>query len=129
MYIIPEIKSFKEGQKREISGCKFVFDEGIDERIVKLCEKLPTGDTEVSFDIGNGEGEGYKILFGDSIKIVAPSAKGAFYGVQTLRQIVKNGYYDVEEIEDAPDFEARGFYYDITRGRVQTLDRLRACLP
>ena len=125
MYLIPEVKSKINVEKKVITGCKFVFPEGIDKRIVKLCDKVPNGDVKVSFDIKNVDGEGYKILFDDDIKIVADSAKGAFYAVQTLRQIIKNGYCDVKEIEDKPDFGARGFYYDITRGRVPTLERMK----
>ncbi len=126
MYLIPEVKSAKAGQRKELKGCTFSFPQGIDERIKRLCEKVPQGDMIVTFEIGNGIGEEYKITFSDKIEIKASSSKGAFYAVQTLRQIIKNGYYDVEEIEDAPDFENRGFYYDITRGRVHTLDTLKA---
>ena len=125
MYLIPEVKTIKAGEKRQITGCKFVFPENVDERIVKLCQRVPNGDIVVSFEIANGNGEGYKIIFEDEVKIIAESSKGAFYAVQTLRQIIKNGYCDAKEIEDKPDFEARGFYYDITRGRVATLETLK----
>ena len=126
MYLIPEVKSFKKGDKREILGYSFAFPNNLDSRVKALCERLPKGDSKVVFELGNGDSEAYKIVFDDEIKIIADSARGAFYAVQTLRQIAKNGYCDMLEIEDEPDFPNRGFYYDITRGRVPTLERLKA---
>ncbi len=125
MYLIPEVKTIKSAEKRELKGCTFSFPASIDKRVVNLCNKVPQGDMMVTFEIGDGIGEEYKIKFADKITITASSSKGAFYAVQTLRQIIKNGYCDADEIEDAPDFDARGFYYDITRGRVPTLERLK----
>lgn len=125
MNIIPSVKEIKTGEKVAINGCKFNFPEDIDIRIVKLCKKVPAGDTIVNFEITENNKEEYKILFDEEIKIVAESSKAAFYAIQTLRQIIKNGYCDAKEIDDKPDFEARGFYYDITRGRVATLETLK----
>ena len=124
MYLIPEVKELKQGEKKIIDGCVFSFPENIDKRVIKLCQKLPSGKTEVTFDLQNGDSEEYKIEFSDKIKITA-SSRGAFYAVQTLRQIVKIGYCDATEIVDKPDFKDRGFYYDITRGRVPTLETLK----
>ncbi len=125
MYIIPSVKNIENGEKIVINGCKFEFPTDIDNRIVKLCEKVPVGEKVVTFDIDGKDSEEYKIIFGDKINIIAKSSKGAFYAVQTLRQIIKNGYCDAKEINDKPDFQARGFYYDITRGRVATLETLK----
>ena len=125
MYIIPSVKKVEKGEKIVLDGCQFAFPDNIDIRIVKLCEKIPTGKKVVTFEIFESESEEYKIIFGDKINIIAQSSKGAFYAVQTLRQIIKNGYCDAKQINDKPDFEARGFYYDITRGRVATLETLK----
>ena len=124
MYLIPEVKGLKQGKKKIIDGCVFSFPENIDKRVIKLCEKVPCGKTEVIFDLQSGDSQEYKIEFSDKIKITA-SSRGAFYAVQTLRQIIKTGYCDAEEIIDQPDFKDRGFYYDITRGRVPTLETLK----
>ena len=86
---------------------------------------MPNGKKTVIINIANKESQGYKILFGDKIEIYADSTVGAFYAIQTIRQIVKIGYYDVTEIVDSPDYETRGFYYDITRGRVAKLETLK----
>lgn len=125
MKLIPEVKEKINGERVEIKGCKFVLPDGVDQRIVKLVEKVPSGKTEVRISIGEKGGDSYKITFDKSILVEADSTKGAFYAIQTIRQIVKNGYYDVKEIKDAPDFEVRGFYYDITRGRIPTLESLK----
>ncbi len=125
MKLIPEVKEKKQGVRTEISGCKFKFPANCDERLINASKKIPEGKTLVNVLINGENGEEYKILFADEITIEASSTKGAFYAIQTLRQIVKNGYYDVEEIVDSPDFETRGFYFDITRGRIPTLETLK----
>lgn len=125
MRLIPEVKEKISGERVEIKGCTFVLPEGVDKRISALASKVPSGNTQVRVNIGTGDGEGYKITFDGEIVVDADSVKGAFYAIQTIRQIVKNGYYDVKEINDAPDFDVRGFYYDITRGRIPTLESLK----
>ena len=104
MYLIPSVKEAKEGEKRELKGCTIVFPEGVDPRLINVAKKLPNGEVKVVFSIGSSDSEEYKIIFGDTINVEAKGTKGAFYAIQTLRQIVKNGYYDVSEITDSPDF-------------------------
>lgn len=74
------------------------------------------------------EEEAYKINIGkNSINIVASSSSGMFYGIQTLIQIIKNEGHELSkmEIDDSPYFKNRGYYHDITRGKVPTLDTLK----
>ena len=125
MKLIPEVKEKKQGAKIELTGCTFKLPENCDERLVKVANKVPSGKTVVNVLICGEKGEEYKITFENEITIEASSTRGAFYAIQTIRQIVKNGFYDVEEIVDSPDFETRGFYFDITRGRIPTLDTLK----
>ncbi|MBE6663927.1 MAG: hypothetical protein E7602_05435 [Ruminococcaceae bacterium] len=125
MLLIPQVKSIKEGKKREIKGYKFVFPNDADSRLIKTAQKAPVGDYEVQFQIGKEELDEYRIVFDDIIKVEAKGVKGAFYAVQTLRQIAKNGYVDASEICDAPDLEVRGYYFDITRGRIPTIETLK----
>lgn len=75
----------------------------------------------------NGD-ESYTVSVGENgVEITGNSAAGAFYGIQTLRQMLKEykGALPFCEIEDKPDFEERGFYHDITRGRVPTLQTMK----
>ena len=71
--------------------------------------------------------EGYVLDVNHSgVTIKAASVKGAFYGVQTLRQLLpvslENGSYKVNQlaisylhIEDAPVFSYRGMHLDVSR--------------
>ncbi len=72
-----------------------------------------------------GEGEGYTLsVSGKSVTLRGQSLAGAFYAIQTMRQLVKDtkGVIPNLEITDAPDMESRGFYQDISRGRVPTVE-------
>ena len=59
------------------------------------------------------------------IHIEADSEAGAFYAIQTLKQIFANGQIPYLEIHDEPDFEYRGFYHDITRGKIPTVETMK----
>ncbi len=128
MLLIPSVKESKKGTRHEITGCTFNFPENTDVRIVNIAKKVPSGKTVVNLTVGTLDSEEYKITFDKEISIEAKGTKGAFYAIQTLRQIVKNGYYDVSEIIDKPDLEVRGFYFDITRGRIPTLETVKALI-
>ena len=75
---------------------------------------------------GDGGSEAYRLtVTPDSVEIVSDGAAGAFYGIQSLRQLIKCGNIPCLEIEDEPDFPYRGFYHDVTRGRVNKLEKLK----
>lgn len=70
----------------------------------------------------------YKLEVGkEAVRLTGKDSCGLFYGIQTLRQLVRNGANNISclEIEDYPAFENRGFYHDITRGKVPTLETLK----
>ncbi len=72
--------------------------------------------------------EEYKIFIEDEyILINASESKGIFYGIQTLIQILKQSTSNIPKlfIEDKPYFKNRGFYHDVTRGKVPTLETLK----
>jgi N-acetyl-beta-hexosaminidase len=72
--------------------------------------------------------EEYAIIIGtDRVDISALSPKGLFYAVQTLSQIVVLYKKSLPccTISDTPDFVHRGFYHDVTRGKVPTLATLK----
>lgn len=66
------------------------------------------------------------IINNECVKIIAGTASGIFYGVQTLIQIIKEQGSNLHGgiIEDKPYFKHRGFYHDVTRGKVPTLKTL-----
>lgn len=63
-----------------------------------------------------------------SVAIVGGDAEGLRYGVQTFRQLVRHSgpAVPVVHIEDAPVLPVRGYYLDVTRGRMPTLASLKA---
>ncbi|MSS63079.1 beta-N-acetylhexosaminidase [Velocimicrobium porci] len=63
----------------------------------------------------------------EGIEIAAGSDTGVLYGVQTLRQIVRQNGTSIPylTIFDEPAILNRGFYHDVTRGRVPKLSYLK----
>ena len=71
--------------------------------------------------------QGYRLrIADDGIDLVAGDAAGAFYGVMTLVQMLRQceGALPAGEIEDSPDFPSRGVMLDISRSKVPTLETL-----
>ena len=78
-------------------------------------------------DIGRSENGAYRLSISpDRILVEAADAAGIFYGRKTLEQIrgQYSGALPCLEIEDWPDFPVRGFYHDVTRGKVPKLRTL-----
>ncbi len=63
----------------------------------------------------------------ERITVCGGGAAGLLYGVQTLRQIIRQSGRAIPclEIRDAPKIGHRGLSYDVTRGRVPTLQWLK----
>lgn len=78
------------------------------------------------------ESQGYELRIGpDSIVVAAPAPVGRFYGIQTLRQLVRgypSGALPHLTIRDYPDLAWRGVSDDISRGQASTLTDFRATL-
>lgn len=62
------------------------------------------------------------------VEISGGSNAGILYGIQSLRQIIEaqGAVLSGVEIKDFPDMANRGFYHDVTRGRIPTLETLKA---
>lgn len=72
--------------------------------------------------------ESYRMtISGKTAELRGDGPAGLFYGVQTLRQLIRihGSKLPCLEISDSPDFPRRGFYHDVTRGKVPTLDTLK----
>ena len=128
----------------DLLGIAAFTDRNTDKRVIKalaaLCREIGevTGElVPLSFAEPSGkaiivkhadEGDGYSITIdSDTITVTGDGDAGAFYAIQSLRQLVKQNGADLPccRIEDNPDFSDRGFYHDITRGRVPTLKKLK----
>lgn len=83
--------------------------------------------------------QGYMIKISpDRIDIHGGDPAGCYYGLQTLRQLIRSANQSAKMnaissislpcgiIKDQPDYRTRGLLYDITRGKVPTLDTLKS---
>jgi len=76
-------------------------------------------------------GDAYRLdVAPEGVTIVAATDRGAFYGVQTLRELlaVHGKTLPCQRIEDWPDFARRGVYHDCARGKVPTVATLKSLI-
>ncbi len=61
------------------------------------------------------------------VEVVGRTAPGLLQGIRTLIQVARScgRSWPCADIEDWPDFAVRGFYHDVTRGKVPTPATLR----
>jgi len=90
---------------------------------------VPGVSDTIAIAIGDGlKPGGYRLkIDADGVRLDAESEAAAFHSVQTLLQIAKHspaGKLPHLGIDDWPDIQDRGIYYDIARGRVPKLERL-----
>ena len=127
--------SFRELESARLLQDEFIRQIGFSLPIVKVMdlEKGSLSDDKVIYlkkidkDKSNNL-ESYKInVSNNRIEINAPGGIGLFYGIQTLRQLIRayGLYIPFLSIDDKPYFANRGFYYDVTRGKVPTLETLK----
>lgn len=132
-----------------LSGCSVCVGDGLDNRVIKAALKLKdrlyekTGtihkftrisDTECSSIIiekkSDKSPESYTLDISDnSIRIVGGDDAGCFYGIGTLLQLIESAQGEMVpslHIKDFPDMKHRGFYHDATRGRVPSVDGIKA---
>lgn len=84
----------------------------------------------VALRIGKVRGgdEAYRLTIKTTgVEILAPTSRGLYYSLQTLRQLVRQFGKNLPalEIADWPDLPMRGVYHDISRGRVPTVETLK----
>lgn len=127
-HLIPKVKELeiRDGylKKRGI----YWKDNLDDHRISNAVRKLPQDEdgVELRIDVWDNKGEAYELwVQEDLIQIKANGMAGAFYAIQTLRQIFKHEQIPCVYINDKPDFPYRGFYHDVTRGKVPTVETLK----
>ena len=90
--------------------------------------KAEKGDIVLTWDEKETRKEAYHLsIDADYIVVCAGSREGLLYGVQTLRQIIKQegAVLPALEIEDYPDLPNRGFMHDVTRSRIPTMEQLK----
>ena len=111
--------------------------ERLDPRVAKVLHELFPGlhhvacrqrNAALRLETAPGPAESYRLQIAPAgIVLAAPDAAGFFYALQTLRQIraQSGGALPCLEIEDAPVWPLRGYYLDVSRGRVPRLEMLQ----
>ncbi len=122
----PQVLDIKDGYIRHKAfKIKNLCSDVRIERATKCLEKSDEG-VLLALKCGAGDSEAYTLDAGeDGITIFGEGVRGLFYGIQTLKQLLENGDVPYLHIEDKPDMEYRGFYHDITRGRVPTVASMK----
>jgi len=75
--------------------------------------------------------EAYRLsISSDGIEIFAAGEAGAYYALQTLRDLIAlhGAALPAGTIEDHPDFTRRGIYLDCSRGKVPTVATLKSLI-
>lgn len=128
MYLLPkpqklEIKESYLASKK-LSIINYCTDERIEKALIHF-ERKATG-TKLTLKCLSGDSQGYTLdIREDEIDITGDSPAGLFFGIQTLRQIFVSERVHCLHITDNPDMCQRGFYHDITRGKVPTVKTLK----
>ncbi|MBE5971209.1 MAG: hypothetical protein E7246_01615 [Lachnoclostridium sp.] len=126
--LIPAVKQLKVCEGTWNCSAVALKTEKLDKRLEIALDgiSLTDGGIPLEISISNEGGEAYQVKIDErGILIKAGSEAGAFYAIQTLKQIIANGPVPYLEIEDQPDFEYRGFYHDITRGKIPTVETMK----
>lgn len=133
-----------------VQSLRFIFPSGTDPRVLRQTKELfgtasaSEGETSVSVSYTNHHCDdcsfhpyqGYTIIvLPESISIKGDSAQGAFYGLETLYELISDrNELPCMVLVDTPDLLHRSFYLDVSRGRIPSvktikklIDRLAIC--
>jgi len=90
-------------------------------------KKMQDGDILLTLK-SDSTSESYRIdLSGKYIHLIGDGLAGLFYAIQTFVQLIQEFGRQIPRliIHDEPAFEHRGYYLDVTRGKVPTLATLK----
>lgn len=147
MYLLPVPRElvYQDGICELPYDCSIVIDLSCDLQVYETALLLKTSieeDAGVGCTVERGVRTGTVILSetqdltpcqyrvhisGRGIQISGGGSQGILYGVQTLRQILRQSGAAIPcmTITDWPDYAVRGFYHDAARGRVPNMSWLR----
>ena len=128
LHLIPSVKQLQINDG-VLKNAAIFYEKGThDHRIEGALAALPFAENGAPLKIclADGGKESYRLAIDDNgISITAGDLAGVFYAVQTLKQIFTHDQIPYLDIEDEPDFEHRGFYHDITRGKIPTVETMK----
>jgi hypothetical protein len=125
LIVIPDSSLLFEAQTAQNALVEFA---GLQWQIVAGKDYKDSG-LLLSIDPSIGHAEGYNLRVGNNkIYIRGADAAGVFYGVCTLRQLLQQHEQALPslEINDWPDFPARGVMLDVSRDKVPKMETLYA---
>ena len=128
MYLIPTPACIRESAIPLLKRAVRLDCDIEDTRLEKAAAKLPSSPDGIPLRITYKDtcAESYRLTVNnDCISIDADGVNGAFYAIQTLRQVFENEEIFCLEIEDAPKNEFRILYHDVTRGRVPRVESMK----
>lgn len=148
MYLIPEVKEMRvcggscellnvicisvENESCELISTATFLQKRIGEltgTIIPVVVSDTMGSGQIRLISGNNDlSEKYLLTIEkNGIEIFGDSVKALSWGIQTLLQIIQQSGLSIPclEIKDNPDFKHRGFYHDVTRGKVPKLSTLK----
>lgn len=128
MNIIPTPKNIQKREGFLENKTIRLVSELNDKRLINALAFLPQSDegTLLEVNIDKKGQEAYSLnIESDKIKINAGNDAGVFYAIQTLRQLFNCDEVSCCYIEDEPDYEYRGFYHDVTRGKVPKVETIK----
>ena len=133
MSIIPKVKNEKlTGGTVCFRQVCWILPEGTEQRLTNAARELFPEDAQgypVRLFWEDIPDEAYRLTIqSEGAEIYACGEVGAFYAMQTLGMLHRQGGGTVpcQQISDAPDLTFRGFMLDVTRGRVPTMESLKA---
>jgi hypothetical protein len=120
--------NFKNLEMAKLLQVEIQETAGFKAKINKAFEKGQGSIFLIRSEEVTGENEDYSIdIEEDGIIINGAGDAGLFYGIQTMRQIIRQQgvMLNCLSINDTPHFKYRGYYHDVTRGKVPTLETLK----
>lgn len=97
VYAVNKLKTFLAGKQTENDSFQIIIGEKGDKAIRKYTRLIPN------------RAEGYYLsVTGNSIIVAGQDERGTFYGVQTLKQLLKDNQLPEVEIKDFPSIGSRG---------------------
>jgi hexosaminidase len=84
--------------------------------ILKLCSSIKTVSEEYEL-----------IIDKEHVQILSPSIRGIHHGLSTLKLLLFTGKQSLRHgiISDAPEYENRGVFIDVSRGKMPSIDYLK----
>src|SRR5690554_2577432 len=130
--IYPQVKSISslEGQFTKKNSYGVFFKTEMVNAFTELktvCEVVEKPEAEADFLFFTDaalEKEAYRLEVAEKIRIYSKTESGAFYAVQSLKQIFVQTSNIIKGVKviDAPDLEMRGFMLDISRDKVPQIE-------